>query len=64
MLDHQLAWYVAGPVSGLCVVACRARRFHGVYLFLRLGSEETEPAGDRAPKPEAGTYQPRLSSQT
>ena len=24
MLDHQLAWYVAGPVLGLCVVACRA----------------------------------------
>ena len=23
MLDHQLAWYVAGPVLGLCVVACR-----------------------------------------
>lgn len=24
MLDEQLAWYVAGPVLGLCVVACRA----------------------------------------
>ena len=24
MLDHQLAWYVAGPVLGLCVVVCRA----------------------------------------
>ena len=24
MLDDQLAWYVAGPVLGLCVVACRA----------------------------------------
>jgi uncharacterized membrane protein YedE/YeeE len=24
MLHHQLAWYVAGPVLGLCVVACRA----------------------------------------
>jgi uncharacterized protein len=24
VLDHQLAWYVAGPVLGLCVVACRA----------------------------------------
>jgi hypothetical protein len=24
MLDHQLAWYVGGPVLGLCVVACRA----------------------------------------
>jgi uncharacterized membrane protein YedE/YeeE len=23
MLHHQLAWYVAGPVLGLCVVACR-----------------------------------------
>src|SRR3954454_2186123 len=23
MLDHQLAWWVAGPVLGLCVVACR-----------------------------------------
>lgn len=23
-MDHQLAWYVAGPVLGLCVVACRA----------------------------------------
>ena len=24
MFDEQLAWYVAGPVLGLCVVACRA----------------------------------------
>jgi uncharacterized protein len=24
MLHPQLAWYVAGPVLGLCVVACRA----------------------------------------
>jgi uncharacterized membrane protein YedE/YeeE len=24
MLHHQLAWYVAGPVLGVCVVACRA----------------------------------------
>src|SRR5919197_4427581 len=24
MLHSQLAWYVAGPVLGLCVVACRA----------------------------------------
>jgi uncharacterized protein len=24
MLDEQLAWYIAGPVLGLCVVACRA----------------------------------------
>jgi uncharacterized protein len=24
MFDSQLAWYVAGPVLGLCVVACRA----------------------------------------
>ena len=24
MLDHQLAWYVAGPVLGLCVLACRS----------------------------------------
>ncbi len=24
MFDHQLAWYVAGPILGLCVVACRA----------------------------------------
>ena len=24
MLHHQLPWYVAGPVLGLCVVACRA----------------------------------------
>lgn len=23
-MDQQLAWYVAGPVLGLCVVACRA----------------------------------------
>jgi uncharacterized membrane protein YedE/YeeE len=23
-VHHQLAWYVAGPVLGLCVVACRA----------------------------------------
>jgi uncharacterized membrane protein YedE/YeeE len=23
-MDEQLAWYVAGPVLGLCVVACRA----------------------------------------
>jgi uncharacterized membrane protein YedE/YeeE len=23
MEHHQLAWYVAGPVLGLCVVACR-----------------------------------------
>ena len=23
-MDGQLAWYVAGPVLGLCVVACRA----------------------------------------
>lgn len=23
MLHHQLAWYVAGPALGLCVVACR-----------------------------------------
>lgn len=23
MLDQQLAWYVAGPLLGLCVVACR-----------------------------------------
>ncbi|HYI79907.1 MAG TPA: YeeE/YedE thiosulfate transporter family protein [Thermoleophilaceae bacterium] len=22
--DQQLAWYVAGPIMGLCVVACRA----------------------------------------
>lgn len=24
MLHAQLAWYIAGPVLGLCVVACRA----------------------------------------
>jgi uncharacterized protein len=24
VFDHQLAWYVAGPVLGLCVVVCRA----------------------------------------
>ena len=24
MLDQQVAWYVSGPVLGLCVVACRA----------------------------------------
>jgi uncharacterized protein len=24
MLHHQLPWYVAGPVLGACVVACRA----------------------------------------
>ena len=24
MLDEQVAWYVSGPVLGLCVVACRA----------------------------------------
>ena len=24
MLEDQLVWYVAGPVLGLCVVACRA----------------------------------------
>src|SRR5215213_912173 len=24
MLDDQLPWFVAGPVLGLCVVACRA----------------------------------------
>jgi uncharacterized membrane protein YedE/YeeE len=24
VLDHQLPWFVAGPVLGLCVVACRA----------------------------------------
>ena len=24
MLHDQLAWYVAGPILGLCVVACRA----------------------------------------
>lgn len=24
MLDEQLAWYVAGPILGVCVVACRA----------------------------------------
>ena len=24
MLHDQIAWYVAGPVMGLCVVACRA----------------------------------------
>lgn len=24
MLHPQLAWYIAGPVLGLCVVACRA----------------------------------------
>jgi uncharacterized protein len=24
MFDSQLAWYVAGPILGLCVVACRA----------------------------------------
>jgi uncharacterized membrane protein YedE/YeeE len=23
MFDSQLAWYVAGPILGLCVVACR-----------------------------------------
>lgn len=23
MFDEQLAWYIAGPVLGLCVVACR-----------------------------------------
>lgn len=23
-MDHQLAWYVAGPALGACVVACRA----------------------------------------
>lgn len=23
MLDHQIAWYIAGPVVGLCVVAWR-----------------------------------------
>jgi uncharacterized protein len=24
MLEHQLAWYIAGPLLGLSVVACRA----------------------------------------
>ncbi len=24
MFHEQLAWYVAGPILGLCVVACRA----------------------------------------
>jgi len=24
VLDQQLAWYVAGPLLGLCVVACRS----------------------------------------
>lgn len=24
MLHAQLAWYIAGPIMGLCVVACRA----------------------------------------
>ena len=24
MLHSQLAWYIAGPALGLCVVACRA----------------------------------------
>ncbi|HWF51847.1 MAG TPA: hypothetical protein VG294_14505 [Solirubrobacteraceae bacterium] len=24
MLHHQLPWFVAGPVMGLCVIACRA----------------------------------------
>ena len=24
MFDSQLAWYIAGPALGLCVVACRA----------------------------------------
>jgi uncharacterized membrane protein YedE/YeeE len=24
VLHHQLPWYIAGPVLGLCVVACRA----------------------------------------
>jgi uncharacterized protein len=24
VFEHQVAWYVAGPVLGLCVVACRA----------------------------------------
>jgi uncharacterized membrane protein YedE/YeeE len=24
VFDEQLAWYVAGPILGLCVVACRA----------------------------------------
>src|SRR5882757_4207779 len=24
MLHDQIAWYIAGPVLGLCVVACRA----------------------------------------
>ncbi len=23
MFDQQLAWYVAGPILGLCVIACR-----------------------------------------
>ena len=23
MLDHQIAWYLAGPIVGSCVVACR-----------------------------------------
>jgi hypothetical protein len=24
VLHHQLAWYIAGPVLGLCVIVCRA----------------------------------------
>jgi uncharacterized membrane protein YedE/YeeE len=24
VLHHQLAWYIGGPIMGLCVVACRA----------------------------------------
>jgi hypothetical protein len=24
MLHKQLAWYIAGPTLGLCVIACRA----------------------------------------
>jgi uncharacterized membrane protein YedE/YeeE len=31
MLHHQLAWYLAGPALGLCVVACR------LLLNARLG---------------------------
>ena len=34
-MHDQLAWYIAGPVLGLCVVACRA--LFGARLGVNVG---------------------------
>jgi uncharacterized membrane protein YdcZ (DUF606 family) len=44
MEHHQLAWYVAGPVLGVCVVACR------ILFNARLGVTGGSPSSSAAPR--------------